>query len=471
MAQVTSNTVSGYFGEDYTKNAALHVYPQYFKDVIQIYGEEGRLLDFLRAMGQTMTIFNPKMTSILEGSLERSIITGSSIGNNNAGNSISLTLQSDQYDTNNACYLIVNESVLIPPKYLQDSPIGGRLYYVASVSGTAPALTFVLKPLDATSKIRVSIPAGTELMVGPTYFARESGQPGGKVRYEYEKNYYTQICKTSAKFGGGAVTYKLWRDMLNGGGSKTLIRGMEETTQRLDSDINKAILIAEPNTNAITATNTSDGTARTVLGTKGILPQMISEAQLLSYNDSYDISSFDAIKSILKGQMVTEREVNVFHGYQYGRRVENVFVNYIGDNSYTDLISNAMTLGFPIRRIFKNGCYFNFSEIQSFGNPTGFGVKDYPFPDLALIMPQSQTKVKTNALAEGGEKSLVMDNLTIGYLKYGGEDRTRIVKRIDGMTGIEMEGSNQYDEMNLYMLSEFMVIFNKVNQTILQYKE
>jgi hypothetical protein len=150
------------------------------------------------------------------------------------------------------------------------------------------------------------------------------------------------------------------------------------------------------------------------------------------------------------------------------RRFENAGLEFIASTSNTNLLTNAKALNFPIRSLYKNGCNFNFFEMTGWSNPATYGIADYPFKDLALFLPNTQATVK---MGSKDSDSMVLNNLTIGYLNYGGEDRTRVIKRIDGMTGIESEGVDQYDEMNYYILSELAVLFSEVNKTILSYKE
>jgi hypothetical protein len=407
MAQITSSTVAGYFSEDWLSSNSIYQDPAVFNRYIQMYGEAGKLLYFLRMAGSVINISNDTMTFYKEGSWQRSIVTGAEIGTSVAGATLSLTLQADQYDANDDCYLQLYDSVDIPAKYT--GGIIGKKYQVTTIGGSAPNYTFTLKPFDDTSAITVAIPAATELMVGAGAYGRGTGQPGGRVSYEYSDTAKTQIVKSSCKFEGGIPAFKLLRETLQGGGGTTLARGLEKTMFDHDARIENVILLGEENGNAITQTNTRDSSSRTVTGTKGVLKHMEDDAQPLPYTDNFIVSDFDAVKALLESQQLTERNINVFHGSNYGRRLENAMLQFVSDVSSSDMIKNARQLNYPIRTLYKNGCYFNFAEMDGWSNPATYGISNYAFKDLALFFPKTQASVKT----EKGGQSIMLNNLTL----------------------------------------------------------
>jgi hypothetical protein len=473
--QISSNTVSGYFGENWASNAAVFQMPQFIQKMLQYYPGESLMLTYQRMAGNIISVSNPTLNALYDGAMERTILTGADIAAGAIGAQAALTLDASAYDSNNAVYLSEDYTVIVPPQYLTISgavPLNSQLFQVlygqTTGSASAKTLSFVIKPLNALVKINATIPAGTQLAVGPTNYSRGSGQPQGKIDYQYESTFTTAIVKTTLSIEGGIPAIKLWRDTFANGGKNTVLRGMEKMNFYHDSQIEKQIWLGDVNTNSITTTNTPNSAARTVLGTKGVLRHMENESMTFAYDgDNFQFTNIEAIKGLLESQLVTERDVNVFCGPDFMRRYERATINWVAQNSHgTDLTSKLQQLNYPIRVAYMNGVNFAFTEMSSWSNPTTYGAPGNPYRDMALIFPNTQSSAKLNGK---DSKPVMLDNLTIAYLNYGGEDRTRILKKVDGMTGLELDGVNQFDEWNTYMLSELMVVFLHPNQCILAY--
>jgi hypothetical protein len=468
--QILANTVAGYFGETWGSNALIHAKPQILAKMLQYYPNEALLLNYLRMANNTMSVSNPTMNVYYDGSMERTIIVGTEISTSDAGATISLILHADNYDANDATYLRKDYVVLIPPQYITGADEPYRVpkgFQVTAIGEQAvPSTVYTLKPLGSYG-IGTAIPAGTELPVGYTNYSRGSGQPVGVVDYEYAETFTTGIVKTTLTLEGGIAAIKRWRDEFQNGGKNTILRGMEKMNFYHDSQIEKVAWLGQENDNSVTTNNTRTAASRTVLGTKGVLQHMESDSMQLPYaGDAYALTDMEAIKALLESQMVTEREINVFCGSEYMRRYERAGLTFLGANSQgTDLTNKLQQINYPLRKTYMNGVDMYFTEMIPWSSPVSYGAIP-EMKELAMIFPNSQ------AMAKVGNKTsdkILMNNLSIGYLNYGGEDRTRVLKKIDGMTGIEVDGVDQFDEFNVYMLTELMVMLLNKNQMILSY--
>jgi hypothetical protein len=115
----------------------------------------------------------------------------------------------------------------------------------------------------------------------------------------------------------------------------------------------------------------------------------------------------------------------------------------------------------------KNGVYVTLKEIPSFSDPVAYGADafdDY-FKDLGMILPDADVTVKTGNIEEAS--AVKLKNLTLGYKNYNGENRTRIIKDIPSVASAGNIAVDTYDDSRGTMLSEFMLIFTNVNQSIL----
>ena len=72
----------------------------------------------------------------------------------------------------------------------------------------------------------------------------------------------------------------------------------------------------------------------------------------------------------------------------------------------------------------------------------------------------------------GGKKTVALGNVELRYLGGGQEDRSRVLKPLNGISGIAgSEAVNEYDGIKFGMLSEPMALFTNVNQMIQIRKE
>ena len=120
-------------------------------------------------------------------------------------------------------------------------------------------------------------------------------------------------------------------------------------------------------------------------------------------------------------------------------------------------------LGFAYKSFLKGGIKYTIRELASFRNPNKYGNDSYTFPRMGVICPVGKMKVNL----KGQDKPFYLNNLTIGYLAGGRENRKRIVRAVDQMTGMESQAVGGNDLSNVYYLTEFMLIAMECNQMVL----
>lgn len=466
---VDSKTVQSYYGQGYTSVSAI-LEPQYYGKYLRRYGQGIGFFEWMRIAGANKLNLKNRTLNLIEGgSAQRPITLGEAISTTAKKATASVKLASTDYDANGNCYLKAGDSLIIPAKYLGDSPITERLYRVNSRSGSAGDYTFTIQAPNEDTYIDTEIPAGTVLSVGPTSFAPGTGQPLGVTTADYTRSFTTGIVKKTVKFEGGASSHQTKDSLLIGGFPTLFDRGLAETEILMNADMDAAILLSEPNTTGITQTN-AEGDSSTVLGTMGILPQMVDKAQKFPYINYPGITEFDHTKEVFMSQGVTDTNINVYLGTRINTALENSGLKFLPEVSGgTDLYKTIGELGFTFNRLYKNQLMFNFFELKSTGNPASYAANDdYSFQDLMLMIPNGKTPVRNIQGVDNAPPTI--SNLEMAYLNWGGEDRTNIIRRVDGMTGRETYAANEYDMENVYMLREFALIFTLVNQTILGYK-
>jgi hypothetical protein len=313
-----------------------------------------------------------------------------------------------------------------------------------------------------TSRITVEVPASTELMIGASVFAPGTGQPSGRTTGTYRRTHYTQISKESCGFEGGAISHRNYREVVDKAGQPGIFdRGMVETEFNLDRQIDDGLFLGEANTNSLVQTSQFGGTPSRQ-GTQGLWNWMNSLAQSKNYTGEFDMDDFDDIKPLLQSQGVNGASVLFAYGSSLGLNVENGVLSALKEwSGGSDLLASSDYFSVDFKRVMKNGVKFTCQELVSFANPNGLGNDSYDFTNSGFMMPISDVSVSD----ANGQKSVV-PNLSIAYLNYNGEDRTRIIGTVAGLNGMGYDIKNEYDGSHIYMLSEFALFAANVNQFV-----
>jgi len=131
-----------------------------------------------------------------------------------------------------------------------------------------------------------------------------------------------------------------------------------------------------------------------------------------------------------------------------------------------------------VRQIVKNGITSELCEVISFDNANSYGVLDNYFRDAGLVIPKSLATVSKNNDMEvsdsygysAGDK-VKIPNVVLGYLNNNGENRTRMISQVGGVNGMGLPVVDQFDDVRLFIKSEFMLIVNLPNQMMKIVKE
>jgi len=449
-----------------------------YQDWFQKYGKGFKILDFLRMFGRTQTVASREFKHF-EDAAEQRVIT---LADNNvgAGNGIDLTaagaaftirLAAGDFDGNGNGPLREHFSILIPAEYQHADVARDRLYLCTAVgAGATVLIDYTLTPMDDDARIGLVVPVGTELIIGPSYFAQGTGQPNGMTVGTYQRDHHTHIVKESCGFEGGQIAQRSYRESVSqaklmNGGVGLFDKATIETEFRLDDQIDSALFIGEENDNTGVLVQTSEaGGTPPRTGTKGIWNWQVDLAQKLSYIDDFDMDYFDQVKPLLLTQGVIDTTVAFFYGPTLGTKVENGVLEALKEwSGGTDLLSKGQSrFGVEFKSVRKNGVNFVCKELASLANPNKLGNASYQFADAAMMIPIGYSTVSNEM---NGKKESV-PNISICFYNHNGEDRTRIIGTVAGLNGMGYQIVDQYDRTNVFMLSEFATFAANVNQHI-----
>lgn len=438
--------------------------PQEYGELVQLYGDQLRLWDFLMWAKRTTDVKGRTVTVLEEGFIHDTLDVKSEVSTGNAGADVTVTSDDNTGRT--------GFDVHIPAKYC-----GTKLpttYKITSKSGSGP-YTYTLSPWNSSFQITVAIPAAQKLIVGASSYAPGESQPASMRRAWYSHDHKTRIMKETLDLEGGQQALEEYRALMQAKDGSTLLnRSMNETEFRLRIQMNDYLLMGQPNNNSFTGDNKNSET-QTVSSDNGLLPGMLNDAMRQYYTGSYTKDNFDVIKFLLASQGVGKGTVNYFYGQELGLGIENSGLEFIREFSGGTDLKQMADVGFVMKQFKKNGINNILTEIPEFSNPTMYGADGYNFETLGMIFPDAKVTATVNSYDEAGRSmgeysKKPLNHVSLGYLNNRGENRKLVVGDAAGVNGMGYKFTNEYDSSSWYMLTEQMNFLLALNQAILVLK-
>jgi len=469
---ITNNTRFGSYDAKWASVYSLLDFPQYYPELVQRYGKAFEIFDLLKAAGQEGTCAGETLTMFEAGAPERYITLHAASGTQTAG--AEFTIDIEEWDTvanGGRSYVAVGDKIALPAVYCTVSGTKSTLPQWVQVTAIAATTAnpnendtnVTVKMGNALTVIGTTIPAGTKLMVTGGNYAPGSTGAKSKTEGKYSRTFRTAIKRTALALEGSAQSSERYLEHIQGGGIGVLSEATIKAEFRHDHALNYEILMGDTLDN-LTMTN-RDSIANNVRGTFGVMPHLNLSGCKLYHDTSFTVPDIDKIKDAYISQGVTDTNGALMGGANFLRGVENNCLDFVKEYSGgSDFLTNLQNLQVSFKTIKKNGITLSLHELSSFSNPNTLG--NYGFGDKAFIVPSTQVSVTDAATGA----AIKMNNLKLLYKSYNGEDRTRIMVPIPGVNGLSGSPNfavDSYDDARWEILSEFMVVFFKVNQSIL----
>jgi len=468
---ILSTTNNQRYGYSFDSIYNTMLKPQIYGEYIKYYGKGVGLLEMTYLAGNTINLAGSSKTVWEEGSLTKLVKLNGPITVKGAGVDITFSLDAAEFDANHASYVNTNDQIVIPAEYIEEGGVPATIPHIYQVisndGGVDAARVYTARPLLVTSELAVQVPDDTELMVTGGNYALESAGGSGKSSGWYSRTFYNSIKKHDWSIGGGTQSNQRYYEELRGGGTGILTKLTMEADYWLDKYINDEIFLGTGVTNTTLTMANRNSVNIPVAGTVGVLRHLEQRAMRQYYTAAYQMSDFDDLKELLQSQGVTERNVSFLMGSSLYKQIENSGLDFIKEFSGgTDLMKTLGDINVAFRTINKNGVYTMFKELPSLSDPTAYGAEAFNdfFKDFGFILPDVDVTVRGSLESP---ESVKIKNLTLGFKNYNGENRTRIVKDMPSVAGQGGIALDSFDDSRGTMLSEFGVIFNKVNQCIM----
>ena len=488
ISPVTSNTYGGSYNAAWGSIYDIEFEPQVWQEWYQAYGKGFLLFDWIQVPGQTVSVKARTITSRTDQAIERAALLGTT-GILTAGHAAGATrdfyLAASEYldadgETATTPYVRVGDSIFIDPRYTnKDVPTKWGVMTVGTYNAGTPTNGTIF-PYDITVTISANVPAGSYVMVGPNNSGVGGGQPGPRRSGTTSSTFYTAITAETAEIKGGVNAEKLYRNDLDKSGRNVLWSKAQVEAEFLHrAGMDKEIFLGQVNSNTSNLVVTDRDSASVAMrGTKGLWHHVEEDGMEQSYAAAYDLAYFDQIKEYLRSQGVTDTAVAILAGSNLYKQIENTVLDYIKAYSGgSDLMAGYGSVGATVQEFKKNGITNQLCEVVSFDNANSYGVLDNYFRDAGLVIPRSLATVSSTGMDiadyygnSAGDK-VKIPNVVLGYLNNNGENRTRMIHRVAGVNGFGEPAVDQYDDIRLFIKSEYMLIVNLANQMLKIVKE
>ena len=464
-AAVVSHAEQGQYTEAWRGAMAVSsLAPAYYGQLAERYGGL-TTWDLLMLAGHDIDISTRNMTVLEKGYFLDTIDVATQIETKTANQDITLSSVKNN--------LRVGFVVHIPSKYTTGAEIA-RSYRCLSKTWNAGTSKWdhVLEPLVSGQTIDAAIPITQALVIGGSMFAAGTQQPAGMVDEFYTQSYTTRILKESVYWEGGQGALKELPELSPQGNLKArsiLDMQMRFRVQQNDAAL-MGYLITQPG--GLTQNNES-GQANSILASKGLLPTMVDESMKLYYTGSFSEDQFDTIPFLMASQGVAGGSGMFLTGMELGLGIEKTMLNFVKEYSGgSDLYDKMGVVGFNVREYKSNGFATRIIRLPELSNPVMYGAAGYNYESLGMIFPDAKVTGTLNAMLPNGSAAAAgvtkaLNNFTLGYLNYGGENRRLIVGDKAGVNGWRIPFSSDWDNSAQYMLCEMMNIFLSMNQTCL----
>lgn len=457
-----SSKVGNYNYYDWKSLFDLRLDEGYLEE-IERYGLGSHFFDFMKLSDMTISITsrNPKVFERLEW--EPTVKVGTQIAVSAApGDPISFDIHADDIDAQGQIPVQVGDGLVIPGAYEANNR--NAIYVITTIVGdtvTAEPLSADGTGGSAQSEIAVAVPVGTVLKIQGSFWGFGTGQPTGMNQIRALREYTTNLVKTSMGYEGGIQAIK-WREIKSENGvNSAWIEGQEICEKLHTKKIDDMIFLGEINDNSALVQTSQFGGSNKIASAKGLWNWAEEAGQDLLFAGQWDASNLYDYKDLGISQGLTAIEIMFLMGTDLQRMIEESNLDWIKQFSGgSDLFRTAYEIGIDVRSFKANGYHFLFQELKSFANPLRWGNKEYNFTKYGLMLPNGKETYTIDGRTER------FPQIVLGFLNHGGENRERILRINDGMSGRSPIASNQYDGSNLWMLTEFSPIIYRPNQLV-----
>ena len=442
--------------------------PQMYSKVIEQAGFRFQGLDFFNLYGGRIMVKNRKFTTLVRGKFAAAVKVQEITAPAAPGGDITVTPLASELDQSGRSQMREKFTLYIP--------VGDSFELYRIQAGGTDAGGYTCSPLNEEAFFADPIAEGAELMIGHSLDTTGAAGVTGLRTHLYEWDYYTQISKERLGLEGGMMALEEWEDVLGADGKIVgkFNRHLQPVEKRLRKQVESGLFGGQLNTNNVLSANAVEGGNTVVLGAQGLRKTLEARGARLYYGDALEMENFYQIKQhFIQSELESDQGVILADSW-FMRAAERAGVawedDHAGGQSYKKVMRRVWgaatddMISVSFRSTYIDGILTTFVEIPSLSDPATFGASSLSaMRGQAIYVPTETAEVTL------GPEKKVLKNLSIGYLNNNGEDRTRVLAVLDGMSGNTGGYTivNDIDGTNVHMLTEYTPIIINPEQMIL----
>lgn len=458
-----STATQSWYNQTFASIYDAELKPQTLGELIYRYGDGLSVTGILHMANRVIPVKSPNITIFEKGAPTRPVkVSIATSADASAGVTVTPATDDDSDD-----YLRAGLTIVIPKSFTnKDKDVELVLSYADS--------TWTGTPLVSGLQITTAL-SDEYVFVGASAFGYGTAQPDPMASGSYSYETKDRIIKDTSGVEGGQVYQERWEEIEMAGGRKgVLTQSLMEMDFRVDDQYDSALLIGDENANTTNLVATSvSGASQAIPSFNGLIAEMKSKGQELEWTTGFDIDKFRAVKVLLENVGITNRGVDFFVGTDLNSNIETEMLDFL--NAYSpghSLWDMVKGVGFNVKKLNINGVMFYINELGAFSNPNKFGLSNYGYRDMGLMLPQGDYAAQLQQ--NGIQENVRLPHLSIGYPANNGENRKRKFSIEPGVNGLEGMGSivsNAYDGVKFYTIAHMVPIFTHMHQTILVEKD
>lgn len=379
--------------------------PQVFNAYYRQYGDQFlSYFAFLKTLGFLTPVSSNVYEHWLEDWIHPSFQARNSVGSPGAGNPISITLSTDNVDTNNLFYPKLYDQVMFA------NEVTGIITAIDTTTPSAPIVT--IEPDVATQNIG-AVTAGDTIIIYSNRFGEGTDQPDGSLSKMEKVQWTAKIIKGRVQVTGTELCVESWvnasSDGLQQGQTYFALKGKADEEYRMQLRIGGALLFDQ------TVTNTDAMPQDDQVNTLGLYPWITSGGNTSTYvGGTFGLPEFDYMHRILT-KYNAPAEMAFFSGIDLGIDVENGLSDVFAQNPIIFIDGKGMTynqafyqgddaqligqsgesvdIGFKC--LTKTGRRYHLVPLGELNNPNTYNAPGFPYGGLGLVCPLHKKETKT----------------------------------------------------------------------------
>lgn len=355
---------------------------------------------------------------------------------------------------------------------------GSRAQVIAKNTTVTPH-RITLRPLLAADDLAGSFAASTTYAIFDNAWGEGDGLPESVVPRLIQYTNVFQTIKEGASATGTENTNVMFAQYVPGQDGTVFLAMQGDAMYRYERSMCYALLFGTQSDN-LTTTPLKLGYDVPVITTEGLIPFIEGNGNVDTYTtNAYAITDFDVMATIFDQERAGSMKIITYDGWSIFQETENALQDLLNANLSVELMKDLNgDSGIPLdsfqpyanedfsfyigfRALKKSGYTFFFRKLHELSEFNGAGFTGYSYPGYRMAVPLGFATNKQNG--DG------MPYVSYEYKKgLNGYDRHDLARTFGGVGASNGPAVDEYDRVQMGIVSEIAGHFAVANQMIIQ---